>query len=345
MKKLKIAIIGCGSITEKRHAPEYVDNPHVELVGFYDLNKVRSELMVEKFGGKVFNTYQEILDNPEIDAISDCTPNFMHIEICINALKKGKHVLCEKPMAISLDEATQIMRWEKESQKVFFIDHNQRFNQAHIEVKNIIKSGNYGKILSFRTVFGHGGPENWSESKSKNTWFFKKSQSKYGVIGDLGVHKLDLIRYLTGLEFVEVSAMGGILHKTFENGDPIEVYDNTVVLMKLSNSALGTGAFSWTYYGKEDNSTVIYLENAEIRIYDDEKYQIKIIEKSGHKIDYQVEKMQTNDSQTKTGVIDSFIDCIMTNRQSPVNAYDGYKSIEIINAIVKAILEKRTITL
>lgn len=98
MKKIKVGIIGCGSITEKRHAPEYLDNPNVEIVAFYDLNKKRAELMVEKFGGKVADEYMDILNNPEIDAISDCTPNNMHYIISTKAMELGKHVLCEKPM-------------------------------------------------------------------------------------------------------------------------------------------------------------------------------------------------------------------------------------------------------
>ena len=108
MKKIKVGIIGCGSITEKRHAPEYLDNPNVEIVAFYDLNKKRAELMVEKFGGKVADEYMDILNNPEIDAISDCTPNNMHYIISTKAMELGKHVLCEKPMTKSVEEAEKI---------------------------------------------------------------------------------------------------------------------------------------------------------------------------------------------------------------------------------------------
>lgn len=226
MKKIKVGIIGCGSITEKRHAPEYLDNPNVEIVAFYDLNKKRAELMVEKFGGKVADEYMDILNNPEIDAISDCTPNNMHYIISTKAMELGKHVLCEKPMTKSVEEAEKIAEVQKKTGKIFMMDHNQRFTEAHKRVRDIIKSGKLGKVITFRTTFGHGGPESWTESKSKNTWFFQKDKCEFGVIGDLGVHKIDIIRYLTDSEFESVCGMGGTLHKTFENGEPIEVYDN-----------------------------------------------------------------------------------------------------------------------
>lgn len=343
MKKIKVGIIGCGSITEKRHAPEYKDNPNVEIVAFYDINRKRAELMAEMFGGKVVDDYMDILNNPEIDAISDCTPNDMHYTVSTKAMECGKHVLCEKPMAKTLEQAEKIVKTQKETGKIFMMDHNQRFTEAHKKVKKIISEGTLGKVLSFRTTFGHGGPESWTESKSKNNWFFKKERSEYGVVGDLGVHKLDLIRYLTGDEFVSVSGMGGVIHKTFENGEPIEVYDNAIGIFKMKNGAIGTGIFSWTYYGQEDNSTIIYLEKGIIRIYDDPKYQIKIIESNGKVSQYEVEAMQTNDNQTKTGVIDAFVDTIINSEKSLVGAEDGLISIKVVDALMRAIKEKREI--
>ena len=345
MKKIKVGIIGCGSITEKRHAPEYLDNPNVEKAAFYDLNKKRAELMAEKFGGKAVDVYMDILNNPEIDAVSDCTPNNMHCIISTKAMELGKHVLCEKPMTKSVEEAEKIADMQKKTEKIFMMDHNQRFTEAHKRVRNIIKSGKLGKVITFRTTFGHGGPESWTESKSKNTWFFQKDKCEFGVIGDLGVHKIDLIRYLTDSEFESVCGMGGTLHKTFENGDPVEVYDNAICVLKMVCGAIGTGTFSWTYYGQEDNSTILYMEKGIIRIYDDPKYQIKIIYEDGKMEELEVEAIQTNDNQTKTGVIDAFIDTIIKNEESPVTAEDGLISIRVVKGIIKAIEEKKEIKL
>ena len=345
MKKIKVGIIGCGSITEKRHAPEYANNSNVEIVAFYDLNEKRAELMKEKFGGEVVKDYMEILKNPEIDAISDCTPNNMHCEISVQAMKLGKHVLCEKPMCKTLEEAVKIVETQKKTGKVFMLDHNQRFTKAHIKVKDFIKSGKLGKVLTFRTTFGHGGPESWSENKSRNTWFFKKELCEFGVIGDLGVHKIDLIRFLTDDEFESVCAMGGVLNKTFENGNKIEVYDNAICILKTKTGTLGTGTFSWTYYGQEDNSTILYFEKGIIRIYDDPSYQIVIIHNDGTEEKIKIESIQTNDNQTKTGVIDDFIDCIIKNKEASVTANDGLESMKVIYGIMESIKEKKEISI
>ncbi len=345
MKKLRVGIIGCGSITEKRHAPEYAGNPNVEIAAFYDINKKRAELMAEMFGGKAVDDYMEILNDPSIDAVSDCTPNDMHCVISTTAMKCGKHVLCEKPMAKTLEQAEEIVKVQKETGKIFMMDHNQRFTEAHKRVREIVESGEMGKVITFRTTFGHGGPESWTESKSKNTWFFKKDRCEYGAVGDLGVHKLDLVRFLIGDEFAGISGMGGILHKTFENGEPIEVYDNTVCLLRMKSGVIGTGAFSWTYYGQEDNSTILYLEKGIIRIYDDPKYQIKIIYEDGSVSELEVEAIQTNDNQTKTGVIDAFVETILEDKESPVPAEEGLASIKVVDALMRAVAEKKEIEL
>lgn len=249
--------------------------------------------MVEKFGGKAVDEYMEILNDPEIDAVSDCTPNNMHCIISTKAMELEKHVLCEKPMTKNVEEAEKIAEMQKKTGKIFMMDHNQRFTEAHKRVRDIIRSGKLGKVITFRTTFGHGGPESWTESKSKNTWFFQKDKCEFGVIGDLGVHKIDLIRYLTDSEFESVCGMGGTLHKTFENGDPVEVYDNAICVLKMVCGAIGTGTFSWTYYGQEDNSTILYMEKGIIRIYDDPKYQIKIIYEDGKMEELEVEAIQT----------------------------------------------------
>lgn len=92
---VKAAIIGCGKIAQVRHIPEYLEHQAVNLVGFYDLNEKRAEELAEKYGGKAYGSVEELLADPQIDAVSICTANHTHAELTIKALKAGKHVLCE----------------------------------------------------------------------------------------------------------------------------------------------------------------------------------------------------------------------------------------------------------
>ena len=101
MAKLKVGVIGCGSIAQHRHIPEYLWNNQVELVALCDINEERATEIAEKYQVQAFTDYKELLKMEELDAVSVCTPNYLHAPISIDALNAGKHVLCEKPMATS----------------------------------------------------------------------------------------------------------------------------------------------------------------------------------------------------------------------------------------------------
>lgn len=334
--KLRVAIVGCGSIAELRHAPEYALNPNVEIVAYYNPDKRKAEKLAQKYGGRVVDSYQEIMEDETIDAISDCSTNEMHHIISTTALQHGKHVLCEKPIATSLEGAELIVNAQKESRKILMIGHNQRFAQSHITAKGILKSGELGRVLSFKTSFGHKGPEYWSVDKSKATWFFNKERSGLGVAGDLGVHKIDLIRYLLDDEITEISALQGTLDKKDEEGNPVEVCDNMVSILKTANNVLGTASFSWTYYGDEDNSTILYCEKGIMKIYDDPEYQIEISKIDGETIKYKQEELQTNYNQTSSGLIDAFVDSIINDSTPPVTGEDGLIALKIILAAIES---------
>ncbi|WP_102026531.1 Gfo/Idh/MocA family protein [Salirhabdus sp. Marseille-P4669] len=331
---LKVGIIGCGSITRYRHAPEYEANPHVEEIVFYDRNVERAKSLAQLFDGSFVETAEELFSDPTIDVISDCSSNEAHHINTTKALLSGKHVLCEKPLAISVKQAEAILEAERKSGKKLMLDHNQRFTKAHQKAKEMIASKEFGEVLTFKTTFGHQGPESWGVTKSKATWFFKKDRSHSGVAGDLGIHKIDLIHFLLDDEIEEVHAFHGALDKVDENGMPIEVCDNVVCALKTKEGRLGTASFSWTYYGVEDNSTIIYCQKGILKIYHHPDAQLIVEMKDGSVVKYELEQMQTNDNQTSTGVIDAFIDCIVHDTEPPVTGKDALASLRVIEKIL-----------
>jgi predicted dehydrogenase len=227
-----------------------------------------------------------------------CTANHSHAEITIAALRAGKHVLCEKPMATSLEDCEAMVQTAKQSGRFLMLGHNQRFAKAHVKARQLIQSGLIGEIVSFRTTFGHGGPETWSIDPGQNVWFFDKSRAAMGAMADLGIHKTDLIHYLTGQTIVETTARLVTLDKRDASGALIGVDDNAICIYRLSGGALGTMNASWTFYGAEDNSTVLYGTKGILRIYDDPAYSIKVTTREGETILYEIDKIQTNDNQT-----------------------------------------------
>ncbi len=191
MSKMKIAIIGCGSIANNAHIPAYLANENVEIKYFCDIIKEKAEAAVEKYGcGTAVVDYHDFLNDPEIEAVSVCTPNKMHSTITIDFLKAGKHVLCEKPAARTLSEALEMQKAQHETGKVLNIGVVNRFNGGVNKVREIIQSGELGEVyhvyVSFRahrSIPGLGGA------------FTDKSIAGGGVLIDWGVHYLDIVMY------------------------------------------------------------------------------------------------------------------------------------------------------
>lgn len=332
MKKLKVGVIGCGSIAQHRHLPEYQWNEQVELVAVCDIHEGRVKEIAEKYQVKAYTEYEELLEDKEIEAVSVCTPNYLHAPISIAALKAGKHVLCEKPMATSKEEAEQMIEAAKASGKKLMIGHNQRFVKSHQKARQLIKSGEVGKIHSFRTAFGHGGPEGWSV-EGKEGWFFNKEKAFIGAMGDLGVHKADLLRYILDEEFVEVGAFVETNAKDFSNVD-----DNAVCVLKSKSGVIGTLAASWAYTAKEDNSTIIYGEKAVLRLEDHPNYSLIVQYATGEVVNYELGRIQSNDAggQNKSGVIDHFVESITEDKDPLITGEEGKRSLGIILAALES---------
>ena len=333
---IKVGIIGCGKIAQVRHIPEYLANPNAEICGFYDINLARAEELARKYGAKAYPTYEALLADPGIDAVSVCAANHVHAEISIAALKAGKHVLCEKPMAISLEECEAMVAAARESGKYLMIGHNQRLAKAHVKARELIAQGAIGKVLTFRTIFGHGGPETWSIDPGKNVWFFDKTKAAMGAMADLGIHKTDMIQYVLGSKIVKTQAVLTTLDKRDATGGLIGVDDNAICIYQMENGVIGTMTASWTYYAAEDNTTVIYGTKGELRLYDDPKCSVQQINADGTRIDYQIDQIQTNDNQTASGVIDLFVKSLVDNTPPEISGESVLHAMKAVFASIES---------
>jgi len=191
MEKIKVAVIGCGTIANAAHIPSYIKNKKAEIIYFCDIIPERAADAVKKYNcGKAIIDYKEAINDPEIDAISVCTPNHMHAEISIAALKAGKQVLCEKPSARTYCEAKKMQEAQAETGNMLSIGVVNRFNAGVNKIKELIDGGELGEVyhvyVSFRaerSIPGLGGA------------FTTKAIAGGGVLIDWGVHYLDIVMY------------------------------------------------------------------------------------------------------------------------------------------------------
>ena len=339
---INVGVIGCGKIAQTRHLPEYAANPDAKIAAVYDFNQERAAQTAAQYGARACTSYEEIFSDPEIDAVSICVRNVDHCKLTVEALRAGKHVLCEKPMAVTLAECEQMVQTAKETGRFLMIGHNQRLTRAHAKAKALIDAGALGKILTFRTIFGHGGPETWTVD-AKNVWFFDKKLSAFGAMADLGIHKTDLIQFLTGQKVSAVRAYLGTLDKCTADGKKIGVDDNAICIYEMDGGAVGTMTASWTYYGAEDNSTILYGTKGIMRIYDDPNYSIVVIGRDGEKTLYEIDKIQTNDNQTSSGVIDLWVKCLKEQTPPEISGEEALDAMKAVFAALESAQSGKTV--
>lgn len=333
---LKVGILGCGSICQKRHAIEVDANKFCELYGVYDPVTERAGQVAEKYGCLVYESAEALLEDEKLDFVIVATPNKYHAQYSVKAMENKKHVLCEKPMAGNLEDAKLMVDTAKKMGVKLMIGQNQRLAPAHIMARDIVKSGKIGKVLTFSTTFGHTGAEGWSISKSPDTWFFNKEEAIFGAMGDLGVHKADLMRFILGEEFVEASAIITTRDKKYNDGSLIDVDDNAVCVLKSETGIVGTMAISWTYYGGETNATIINGTKGVLKVYSDPKYPIIIRYKDKKEEKLKIGAIQTNDNQTDSGVSAMIVDNILNDTPVSISGYEGYKALEVIVKCVES---------
>ena len=237
MAKLRVGIIGTGGIANA-HAGGYKGNlDKCELAAVCDVREDAAKAFAEKHGfAKVWTDYHALLDSDTIDCVSVCTPNFLHAPVSIEALQKGKHALCEKPMATSVADAERMKAEAEKSGKILYIGFNHRFiGNFHAGKQQIAK---LGKPVAMRVAVGHGG-----YAGLQKTWFGQKEKSGGGTLIDNGVHMIDMVRYYFGpIESVQ----GQVSRVLISEGD---VEDNGFALFKLANGAIASLQCSWTWPG------------------------------------------------------------------------------------------------
>jgi UDP-N-acetylglucosamine 3-dehydrogenase len=308
MSKIKVAIVGCGSISKKRHIPEYASNPNVELVGFCDLILERAEGYAQEHGGRAYTSFEEMLN-------------------------------VEKPMATNEADALAMIEAARKNGVFLMVGQNQRLMPPHQKAKEILQSGKMGKVISFRTSFGHGGPEGWSID-GRNSWFFRKEDAIIGAMGDLGVHKSDLIRWMLDDEVAEVAAFVSTLHKAGTDVD-----DNATCVLRMKSGVIGTLVASWTYYKGGDNSTILWCENGAMHIGTHPVDQVIVQLRDGTVEKYQVGAMATNEKQVSSGIMDAFVESIVTNTPPSISGEEGLKSLAVILAAFESQNSKKVVSL
>jgi predicted dehydrogenase len=343
---VKVGVIGAGAIARFAYLPGFAPpdsaNAHKAMDDWYhngcpdtlvvaiaSRTRAKAEELAREFEiPRVYDDWRELIADAEVDAVCVTTPNYLHHEMTVAACEAGKHVLVEKPLAMSLREGREMVDAAQRANVVLMVHQNQRFFPVHEVAKQILDAGVIGPVLSLRARWSHAGPEHWSP---EGVWFFERERAGHGALFDLGIHKFDLIRHLTGKEAAEVSAFTATLDKK------IEVEDNGVAILRFTDGMLGVVEASWTSRPNE-NSIRLYGTHGYLQVGSDSAYPISIHFGERPQDDSRLPAGEWRENvfvpnvpthSVTGGMFRHFVESITTGRENIASGQDNLKSFEM----------------
>ncbi len=259
MKRLGAAIIGCGSI-HGVHADAIEASELGRLVCVVDIDKQRAQASAAKYDCRWYVDYLEAINDDEVDVVHICTPHYLHASMAIEAVRAGRHVLVEKPVAISVSQAQEMAQESKKHGRYIGVCFQNRFNPESQKAKEIIDSGKIGAVRGIKGVV------TWFRTKEYYTqsgWRGRFATEGGGVLINQAIHTLDLMQWLGG----GVKAVKGNV-STYLLGDVIEVEDTADAVLFFKNGARGIFYATNCYTTNSPVEIEIDCEKATLRIYD-----------------------------------------------------------------------------
>ncbi len=329
---IRIGILGCGRIAG-RHAKHI--NQQASLAGVCDIVGEKARALGQEFDVPYFEDLNAFLEQKEMDVVAICTPNGLHAEHTIQALKAGFHVLCEKPMAISSSDCGEMINTAERSNKRLFIVKQNRFNPAIEEVKRKIDEGGFGRIYSIQlNCFWNRNFAYYNQSDWKGT---KKLDG--GTLFTQFSHFVDLLYWMIG-DVEESTAM----LKNYAHQEVIEFEDTGVVSLKFKNGVLGTINYTVNSYAKNmEGSITIFGEKGTVKVGGQYLNKLEYQSFEGDPIGELREGNPANEYGEYQGsmsnhdkVYENLIDVLENGGSIATNGLEGLKTVEIIEKIYKS---------
>jgi predicted dehydrogenase len=326
---IQFAIIGCGRIAQ-RHA-EHISN-FGKLTAVCDVVKEKADALAEQFGANAYYNITDLLANEKgVNVVSICSPNGLHATHSIESLKAGFNVLCEKPMAINVNDCGEMIKTAEQANKRLFAIKQNRFNPPVEAVKKLIDEGRLGKIYSVQlSCFWNRNADYYA-----NSWKGTKNLDG-GTLYTQFSHFVDLLYWMIG-DVKDVEAYTS----NYAHQDTIEFEDTGVVILKFQNGAIGTINYSVNSYGKNmEGSLTIFGEKGTVKIGGQYLNELEYQNIAGYKI----ENLATGNTANNYGnyqgsmsnhdkIYANLVDVLTNNASISTSAFEGLKTVEIIDKI------------
>jgi predicted dehydrogenase len=332
--------VGAGLIGDQ-HALAFQRVKGARLAAVADPDTVRAHKLAETYGVPyAFDDYRRLLECDDVDMICVGAPNFTHRDIVTTAAAAGKHVVCEKPLALTLAEADEMIAAAARARIKLGYAELICFAPRYVRAKELIDEGAFGRVFQIRHGETHYGPH--------SDWFWQGEKSGGGVMMDMGCHSIEVIRWLYDKPpVVSVTAELG----TFVHGDRTDLEDHAIVIIRFEGDRLGLIETSWAKPGGMDDSLDIQgsagtchgdmMKQSSLFTYSDVGYGYSVEKGTTTGYSYTIAEEYYNYGMPQE--MQHFTDCVLDDREPMENGADGRAGLEVIYAAYRSAAEGRRI--
>ena len=343
-RPIRFGIVGCGSASMPV-CEAIVASSLTELTAVYDVNQEMANDIAQQFQVQVMQTLEELLTNPAVDVVYIAVPHYLLAPLTRQVLEASKHVLTEKPLAISVEEIDGLIALALERQLVLGVFYEMRYAPAHALTREIIQAGAIGKIIGVQIQTLIDKPLTYWQSgysgRSVNPWRGIKAQAGGGVVLMNTSHLLDALFYMTGLRVISVSAEVGNLISN------VEVEDMAAATLRFDNGAIGSLIAGAHISGAEHEEFFgIYGTEGQIRLpdpYGSEPLHIYLKQAWGEFSSGQWHSIPTESTPVYQRAIEDFTQAVQSGGCAPIDAQAARQVLAVVLAIYQSAAENKTI--
>lgn len=342
MEKLKIAVFGTGFIANIHLESYRRFVPEAEVVAVYGRDPERTKAFAEKFSIPAwYNDIDKLLEESGTELADICLPNYLHHEACMKAARKNKHIIIEKPLALTLEEADEMIAECKTRGLKLMYAEELCFAPKYERVRALVESGAVGEVYLLKQAEKHSGPH--------SAWFYKKETAGGGVMMDMGCHALAWFRWMTKNSKVKTvyADMKTVLHDT-------ECDDNTITIVEFENGVTAMAEDSWARHGGMDDHIEVYgtrgvsyanlFQGNAALTYSCDGYDYAM-EKAGSTQGWTFTVFEEAFNQGYPQELKHFTDCVLHDKEPIVTGEDGRAVLEMIYAAYASAKSGQKVTL
>lgn len=327
---LRFGIIGCGRVAP-RHADSISQLANAELVAIADTIESRAQNFANKYDATPYTDYQEMLKRDDIDIINICTPSGLHAPMGIEVAQAGKHIIVEKPIALSTADADSLINAADEAGVKLCVILQNRYNPPMQEIYNVVNSGKIGRILLGNATVRWYRPQSYYEDGWHGTWSMDG-----GALMNQSIHHIDALQWLVG-EVESVFAFTGTQNHV------MEAEDTGVAVLRFKNGALGNVEGSTVTYPQNlEGSVAVFGEKGSLKV-GGTALNRRVIWKIEGEMELEKERITADvlDPPSVYGyshklVIADMIEAVLNDSQPTTHGREGKKSLALVEAMYES---------